>query len=71
MKIRRLHIAPFIATRRMVNAGESHSVVASETTEIARALSLLAGHRFRDESQHPGNLTLAQARDVIAWAGVP
>lgn len=65
----RLRLASTRPTPRVINAGESHSVVASETTEIARALSLLAGHRFRDESQHPGNLTLAQARDVIAWAG--
>jgi hypothetical protein len=47
---------------QLVNAGRSRSVVGSENNIIARALSVLVGVVGR----HPGNLTIDQARDVIA-----
>ncbi len=46
-----------------VNAGETLSVVASDNTVIARAMSILVGI-----VGHPGRLTPEQARDVVAWA---
>ena len=49
----------------LVNAGDSRSVVGSETDTIARAMSILYGVI----GEHPGRLTYTQARDVIAWAG--
>lgn len=39
-----------------------------ENTLRMRAQSLLAGLAYRDGSCNPGPLTLAQARDVLAWA---
>jgi hypothetical protein len=47
----------------LVNAGETRSVVGSETDTIARALSLL--HSVIGE--HPGRLTYSQACDVVRW----
>ena len=39
-----------------------------DTLTRMRAQSLLAGLRYRDGSANPDTLTLAQARDVLAWA---
>lgn len=47
----------------LVNAGETRSVVGSETAVIARALSLLIGVI----GEHPGRLTYSQACDVVRW----
>ena len=48
----------------LVNAGETRSVVGSDNTAIAAAMSILYGVL----GEHPGRLTPDQARDVIAWA---
>lgn len=53
----------------LVNAGESRSVVGSETDTIARAMSILIGYQ-RDGLIHDcRNIPYTQARDVVAWAG--
>lgn len=39
-----------------------------ETRDRSRAQSLLCGLIYCDCSRNPGPLTLAQARDVLAWA---
>ena len=43
-------------------------VFPADTDAIARATSLLAGDTYRDGRRHPGALSIAQARDVLAWA---
>jgi hypothetical protein len=48
----------------LINAGESRSVVADETTEIASAMSILYGLI----GEHPGRVTYAQACDVVMWS---
>lgn len=48
---------------KLVNEGQTRSVVGSDNHLIARAMSLLVGI-----VGHPGNITPDQARDVIAWA---
>ena len=58
-------ITPREQPAQLVNAGRSRSVVGSENDIIARALSVLIGVI----GKHPGNLTIDQARDVIAWSG--
>lgn len=50
----------------LVNAGETRSVVGSETAVIARALSLLIGV-IGVIGEHPGRLTYSQACDVVRW----
>lgn len=40
-----------------------------DTLARMQAQSLLAGVRFRDGSTNPDVLTLAQAHDVLRWAG--
>jgi hypothetical protein len=65
MKHTQIRAVPTVRTSAvLVNAGESRSVVASETDVIARALSLLYGVI----GEHPGRLTYPQACDVIDWA---
>jgi hypothetical protein len=65
MKHNRIRAVPTVkASAVLVNAGESRSVVASETDVIARALSLLYGVI----GEHPGRMTYPQACDVIDWA---
>lgn len=40
-----------------------------DTHARMQAQSLLAGVRYRDGSTNPDVLTLAQAQDVLRWAG--
>jgi hypothetical protein len=47
---------------KLVNEGQTRSVVGSDNDLIARAMSLLIGI-----VGHPGNITPDQARDVIEY----
>lgn len=68
MKTNRMRIVcRYKAPAVLVNAGETRSVVASETVIIARALSLLIGIEFRDGTRYPPRLTYSQACDVVRW----
>lgn len=64
MKLRKFRAVPNSASVILVNAGESRSVVGSETDTIARALSILYGVI----GEHPGRMTYPQACDVVMWA---
>jgi hypothetical protein len=64
MKTNRMRIVcRYKAPAVLVNAGETRSVVGSETAVIARALSLL----YSVIGEHPGRLTYSQACDVVRW----
>lgn len=64
MNLRKFRTVPNLASVILVNAGESRSVVGSETDTIARAMSILYGVI----GGHPGRLTYAHACDVVMWA---
>lgn len=60
--IRRADVSPAAC----VNADQTKSIVASDNTIIARAMSLL----YAVERTHGGScLTPDQARDVLRWVG--
>lgn len=64
----RTHAAPFRLARIRSKRWEATRAAPMDNVLRARAQSLLAGMHFRDGSTNPDTLTLAQARDVLAWA---
>lgn len=64
----RKHVGLLRQARIRSKRWEATRAAPMDNVARARAQSLLAGIPYRDGSTNPDTLTLAQARDVLAWA---